>query len=46
MILAAVANAVDGDVMQRFFTRGAVEAAVRPLIAPERFTTAALPDGR
>ncbi|AGA28861.1 glucoamylase family protein [Singulisphaera acidiphila] len=37
MILAAIANALNGDVLVRAFSDGAVEAAVRPLIAPERF---------
>ncbi|MBV8381653.1 MAG: DUF3131 domain-containing protein [Planctomycetaceae bacterium] len=41
MILAAIANALDGDVMKRHFCRGPVETAIRPLIAPERFTAAA-----
>jgi hypothetical protein len=44
MIMAAVANALDDDVMQDHFGRGPVEAAVRPLIAPERFTAAAASD--
>jgi hypothetical protein len=43
MILAAVANAVGGDLVRRHFARGAVEAVVRPLIAPERFTAAGPP---
>jgi hypothetical protein len=43
MILASVANAVGGDLMRSHFTRGAVEAAVRPLIAPERFTAGESP---
>ena len=37
MILAAIANALNGDVLVRAFSDGAVEAAVRPLIAPEQF---------
>ncbi len=35
MILAAIANALHGDVLVRAFSDGAVEATVRPLIAPE-----------
>ncbi|CAN5768923.1 hypothetical protein BH18ACT15_BH18ACT15_07510 [soil metagenome] len=38
MIMAAIANAVSGDDMRRYFSKGAVEQVVRPLIAPERFT--------
>jgi hypothetical protein len=37
MILAAIANALNGDILVRAFSDGAVEAAVRPLIAPEQF---------
>ncbi|SIN72963.1 Putative glucoamylase [Singulisphaera sp. GP187] len=37
MILAAIANALHDDVLVRAFSDGAVEATVRPLIAPERF---------
>lgn len=37
MILAAIANALGGDVLHRAFCTGAVEAAIRPLIAQERF---------
>jgi hypothetical protein len=45
MILAAVANAVGEDLIQRHFVRGAVEMVVRPLIASERFTAGAPPAG-
>ena len=38
MILAAIGNALADRVMQRLFSSGRVEAAIRPLIAPERFT--------
>ena len=38
MILAALANALADDAMQRAFTAGPVEATIRPLIAPEEFT--------
>ena len=37
MILAALANALADDVLQRAFAAGPVEAAIRPLIAPEAF---------
>ncbi|MCA1686733.1 MAG: hypothetical protein LC745_12350, partial [Planctomycetia bacterium] len=38
MILAAIANALDDRVMQRYFSTGLVEASIRPLMAPERFS--------
>jgi len=38
MIMAAIANALADDVMQHAFSDGAVETAIRPLIAPEEFT--------
>jgi hypothetical protein len=38
MILAAIANALCDNAMQHLFADGAVERAIRPLIAPERFT--------
>jgi hypothetical protein len=37
MILAAIDHAIGANVLRRSFCSGAVEAAVRPLIAPERF---------
>jgi hypothetical protein len=37
MILAALAPVIGGDVLRRGFCTGAVEATIRPLIAPERF---------
>jgi hypothetical protein len=37
MVLAAIANALCGDVLQHGFCAGAVEKAIRPLIAQERF---------
>lgn len=37
MILAAIANALEGDVMRHILCDGPFEAAIRPLIAPERF---------
>ena len=39
MILSAIANALDDHVMQHLFSDGAVETAIRPLIAPEHFTS-------
>jgi hypothetical protein len=38
MILAAIANALADDAIRRAFSEGPVEAAIRPLIAPEEFT--------
>ena len=38
MILAAIANALADGAMQHAFCDGPVEAAIRPLIAPEEFT--------
>jgi hypothetical protein len=38
MILAAIANALADDVLQKAFCAGAIEDAIRPLIAPEEFT--------
>jgi hypothetical protein len=41
MIMAAIANALADDVMQHAFSDGPIEAAIRPLIAPEEFTAGA-----
>jgi hypothetical protein len=38
MIMAAIANALAERVMQHAFSDGAVEEALRPLMAPEEFT--------
>ena len=38
MILAAIANALADDATRRAFSAGAIEAAIRPLIAPEEFS--------
>jgi hypothetical protein len=38
MIMAALANALADDAMQRAFVDGAFEAAIRPLLAQEEFT--------
>jgi len=43
MTLAALANALADDALQHLFADGPVEAAVRPLIAPEAFTAAGPP---
>jgi hypothetical protein len=41
MILAAIANELGDDCMQKAFSTGAVERVVRPLIEPEQFTAGA-----
>jgi BarA-like signal transduction histidine kinase len=38
MVMAALGNELTGDRLQRYLTRGAVERAVRPLLAMEEFT--------
>jgi hypothetical protein len=38
MVMAALGNELAGDRLQRYLTRGAVERAVRPLLAMEEFT--------
>jgi hypothetical protein len=38
MVMAAFANELTGGRRQRYFTRGPVERAVRPLLAMEEFT--------
>ena len=38
MILVAIANALADDAMRQAFSEGAIEASIRPLIAPEEFT--------
>jgi hypothetical protein len=38
MIMAAIGNELRNDRLQRYFTRGAVEQAIRPLLEMERFT--------
>ena len=38
MILASIANVLEGDALRRHFCDGPIEAAIRPLIAPEAFT--------
>jgi hypothetical protein len=38
MIMTAITNALADNVMQHAFTDGLIEAAIRPLIAPEEFT--------
>ena len=43
MILVAIANALDDRSLQKLFCDGPVEAAIRPLIAIERFTASPRP---
>jgi hypothetical protein len=38
MVMAALGNELTGDRLQRYLTRGAVERAVRPLLAMEEFS--------
>ena len=38
MIMAALANVLADDAMQRAFVDGPFEAVLRPLLAPEEFT--------
>jgi hypothetical protein len=38
MIMAAAANALSDDSLRRFFTRGAIDQRIRPLLAMEQFT--------
>jgi UDP:flavonoid glycosyltransferase YjiC (YdhE family) len=38
MVMAALGNELAGDRLQRYLTQGAVERAVRPLLAMEEFT--------
>jgi len=38
MVMAALGNELTGDRLQRYLTQGAVERAVRPLLAMEEFT--------
>ena len=38
IIMAAIANALADDALQHAFSDGPVEAAIRPLMAPEEFT--------
>jgi Putative glucoamylase/Protein of unknown function (DUF3131) len=38
MIMAAIGNELRNDRLQRYFTHGAVERAIRPLLAMEEFT--------
>jgi hypothetical protein len=38
MVMAAIANELNGDRLQRYFTHGSVRRVVRPLIAQEEFT--------
>ena len=38
MIMVAIANALADDAIRRAFSDGEIEATIRPLIAPEKFT--------
>ncbi len=38
MIMAAIGNELRNDRLQHYFTRGAIERAIRPLLAMEEFT--------
>jgi hypothetical protein len=38
MIMAAAANALSGDRLRSFFSRGAIDRSIRPLLAMEQFT--------
>ena len=38
MVMAALGNELAGDRLQWYFSQGAVERAVRPLLAREEFT--------
>jgi hypothetical protein len=38
MIMAAIANALDDDGLQHYFTRGAIQREIKPLLAMEEFT--------
>jgi hypothetical protein len=39
--MAAIANRLTGNGLQRYLTAGAVERAIRPLLAVEEFTAGA-----
>jgi hypothetical protein len=43
MIMAAIANAVADEALRHAFSDGAIESAIRPLIAPEEFSAGAGP---
>jgi hypothetical protein len=38
MIMAAIGNELRNDRLQHYFTRGAIERAIKPLLAIEEFT--------
>ncbi len=42
MIMAAIANELSGDVLQEYFVRGEIRAALRPLLRLETFTAGRL----
>jgi hypothetical protein len=41
MIMAAICNALCGDILQHYFSDGEIESALRPLMAMEEFTSGA-----
>jgi hypothetical protein len=43
MIMAALGNALRNDRLQQYFTRGAIEQTVRPILAMEEFTASGTP---
>ena len=45
MILAAIANALDQDILQHAFSAGSIETAIRPLLAAEQFEIGPVPPG-
>jgi hypothetical protein len=38
MIMAALGNALDHDRLRAYFSQGAIERAIRPLLQSEEFT--------
>lgn len=38
MVMAALGNALTQDNLRRYFTQGAIETVIRPLLAIETFT--------
>ncbi|NTW39812.1 MAG: hypothetical protein HGA44_07960 [Cellulomonadaceae bacterium] len=45
MVMGAIGNLLADDVLQRAFSRGAIERTVRPLLAMEEFSSGYV-DGR
>ena len=46
MVMASIANALGGNILQQAFCAGAIETVIRPLIAPEQFGLDANPEAR